>query len=218
MVIRTANISDIDFIIEAIVGADKSGTEVLSYCRIFDISINDLLNALRLIIEENLGGFEISLDSFKIAEIEDKPVGAVASWIEGANGVSSGIRKLSAFSFVFPRNRMELSKENLSTVSHLTIDRTEGALQIESVYTHPSYRGKGIAGKLITSHLDDRKHANPGLELAQIQVMKENQSAVNAYLKMGFEIVASKTSDIAGITLLLPGKTKLMLEKKLDRQ
>jgi ribosomal protein S18 acetylase RimI-like enzyme len=217
MVIRTATVPDIDFLVEAIIQADKSGTEVSSYCRIFGLSEEELRKSLSQIVPENIGGFEISLDSFKIAEIGYKPVGAVASWIEGAAGIASGIRKLSAFSLVFPRRHMEIAKGNLALISELSIDRMAGTLQIESVYTDSYYRGQGISEKLISCQIDEFKLIHPEIETVQIQVMGENYFAIQAYQRMGFEITYVKTSDIPDITRLMPGRTKLMLEKKISK-
>jgi len=148
-----------------------------------------------------------------VAEINDKPAGAVAAWIEGKDGLSSGIRKLSALSFVLSRRTIELSKSNLATVSEVSIQREKGTLQIESVFTDSPYRGQGIAGNLINKHITEFRKSNPLLEKAQIQLMNENVAAIKAYQKIGFEIAENKTSNNPDITNLLPGKTKLMLQK-----
>jgi ribosomal protein S18 acetylase RimI-like enzyme len=213
MLIRQADITDLDFIVESIIQSDKSGSGSISYCRIYNISEQQLADALKLILIENLGGFEISLNCFKVAEMDGSPVAAVAAWIEGMDGIASGSMKLSAFSFVFPRDNISYSKGNLAIISETTIEREVGTLQLEAVYTDAAYRRQGIACKIIESHIARFKNNHPQIQKSQIQVMKENFSAVNAYLKMGFKIAAERTSRNPKILKLLPGRTRLMLEK-----
>ena len=62
-------------------------------------------------------------------------------------------------------------------------------------------------------HITEFRKSNPLLEKAQIQLMNENVAAIKAYQKIGFEIAENKTSNNPDITNLLPGKTKLMLQK-----
>jgi ribosomal protein S18 acetylase RimI-like enzyme len=217
MLIRKADITDLDFIVESIIQSDKSGSELISYCRIYNIAEQRLAEALRSILPENLGGFDISLNCFRVAVIDGQTMSAAAAWVEGMDGIASGKRKLSAFSMVFPRDLINYSKDHLAILSDITIEREIGTLQLEAIYTDASYRRQGIASKIIESHIIALKTNYPQIQKAQIQVMKENNSAVNAYRKMGFTIAEERTSQNREILKLLPGATKLLLEKDITK-
>jgi ribosomal protein S18 acetylase RimI-like enzyme len=214
MLIRTAALTDIDFIAEAIIGADKSGTGVSSYCRIFEIPEDILRRSIKLILAEDFDGFDIGMKCFRIAEIDHDHAGAVSSWIEGMDGIASGTKKLSAFSFVLKGKNSNL-KNNLEIISEISIAREPGTLQLESVFTRSQFRGLGIAGKLINHHIELCRSAFPSVQKAQIQVMQENEVAVRTYQNLGFEIKETKTSGNPHITEFLPGRKKLMLEKSI---
>lgn len=68
IIIRKATLLDIDFLIEAIIAAEKSGTDILSYSTIFDLTERDVQNMLRNVLEKNVTGCELSPCNFLIAE------------------------------------------------------------------------------------------------------------------------------------------------------
>ncbi|MBK7028862.1 MAG: GNAT family N-acetyltransferase [Bacteroidales bacterium] len=216
MIIRSAVAEDIEFLVEAIIQADMSGSGRSSYGRIFGISDEVLRKCLTSMLLEGLDGFEISLGSFRVCEKEGKPVAAVSGWVEALNGVSSGVIKMSAFNFLLPRGTLVSSRENLKVASEISLEREASTLQIESVYTHPEFRGLGIAGKLIDFIISEEKFLHPALEKVQVQLMKENHSALNAYLKLGFQVSHEITSGNVYICEILPGRTKVLMEKRLS--
>ncbi len=93
MIIRKANTADIPFLSRAIREAEKGGTYVLSYCRIFGITEDELDKLLLDMLAEDLEGQEICISGFRIAEIDGQPVAAVCGWIEAESGMSSGMLK-----------------------------------------------------------------------------------------------------------------------------
>ena len=66
IIIRQAEISDIDFIIEAILEADRSDTDRISYCTIFNLSRVEFRKILREILIEDIQGSELCLSDFLV--------------------------------------------------------------------------------------------------------------------------------------------------------
>src|SRR5688572_18410769 len=83
---RKAQPKDINFIIEAILESERSGTDVLSWSRILSISETETAELVRNILEEEIEGQEWHLPSFYIAESDGRPAAALSAWIESANG------------------------------------------------------------------------------------------------------------------------------------
>ena len=80
---RDANVEDIDFLVEAIVNAEKGHRDILPYCALFNIPEDELSSVLKKIFRENITDFDFSLRNFMIAEHEGCPVAAYAGWVEG---------------------------------------------------------------------------------------------------------------------------------------
>ncbi|MFW5719616.1 MAG: N-acetyltransferase family protein [Candidatus Dojkabacteria bacterium] len=56
-----------------------------------------------------------------------------------------------------------------------------------TVLVHADYQGKGI-GKALTLHTIREAESDTSIEIIELDVFKDNQSAVNLYLSTGFEI------------------------------
>lgn len=65
--------------------------------------------------------------------------------------------------------------------------RADGELHILSIATHPDYRGKGIATKLLAHVLD--KARQTGCSLATLEVRRGNKPAIALYERAGFKTV-----------------------------
>ena len=65
--IRQAGAEDIDFLIEAIIEAEKSGSEMISYCGIFGLSQAELIELMRKMLAEDLEGQQLCISGFAIA-------------------------------------------------------------------------------------------------------------------------------------------------------
>ena len=97
ILIRNADISDIQFVIETIVQAEKGNGENISYCKLFNINEIEFREALKKILEAGINNFEFSLKNFKVALANRKKVGVYGAWLEGLDGIPSGMLKISAF-------------------------------------------------------------------------------------------------------------------------
>ena len=150
--IRQAGAEDIDFLIEAIIEAEKSGSEMISYCGIFGLSQAELIELMRKMLAEDLEGQQLCISGFAIACVDGEAVATCCSWIEGTYGISSSIITGSLLGEYLPAANFKegLSKNEIMKGIH--IERTKGCLQIESVYTLAAFRGKGLIRKLIQHH------------------------------------------------------------------
>ncbi|PIP77706.1 MAG: hypothetical protein COW85_07645, partial [Ignavibacteria bacterium CG22_combo_CG10-13_8_21_14_all_37_15] len=74
LVVRNATPLDINFVIETIIEADKSGTPMSSACNILNLSEEEYKGILKDILNENIEGQEFSLSGFLIAELDGKPI------------------------------------------------------------------------------------------------------------------------------------------------
>lgn len=214
--IRRATPKDIDFLTEAIIAAEKSGSQMpVSYTSIFSLTDNETKNLLKAALEEEIEGQELCHLHFLIAEMDGQSAATCASWVEGADGVSSGQIKANILFHLLGNEKWSKAAEALKAVAETNIERSTGAAQIESVYTRPEYRGRGLMARIIEAHLKQQKQSYPSLEKAQVILLKNNTSAVNAYRKAGFEQVAERTGTHPLLSSLLPCPIKIMMERSV---
>jgi GNAT superfamily N-acetyltransferase len=213
--IRNAADSDIEFIIETIIQAEKGNSNSISYCKLFNIDETEFRNALKQILKENIPNFEFSLGNFKIAESNGKRIGAYGAWFEGEDGISSGILKISAMKSLLDKENIVHYKLSAQVADEISIRRQPGTIQFESIYIIEEYRGKNIGIMLVQALLDDLMEKHPEVEKACVQVIKQNAVSLQAHLKYGFQIIEEKTSLNPQITAFFSGNTRVLMEKKL---
>jgi ribosomal protein S18 acetylase RimI-like enzyme len=212
---RRATIQDSDLIIEAIIAAEKSNSDLLSYAAIFNISEEEVADLLKRALDEEIEGQEICASHFLIAEIDGKPAATCASWIEAKNSVSSGQLKANILFQLLGKEAWDRAAERLKAVSETNIERSEGAAQIESVYTKTEFRGRKLTSMLIDQHFRLHKEEKFAPTKAQVILLKNNTSAANAYRKLGFEEVVERAGTSPLLQSLLPYPVKIMMEKRL---
>ncbi|MCC8062773.1 MAG: GNAT family N-acetyltransferase [Rikenellaceae bacterium] len=74
---------------------------------------------------------------------------------------------------------------------------------IEMLFVHPSYRGRGIGSRLV-------RHAVAQLGCTRVDVNEQNEQAVGFYERMGFAVESRSETDAEGfpypiLHLVLPG-------------
>lgn len=212
--VRPATAADKAFVITAIIEAEKSGSDVISYCGVFGINVSALRKLLEDILDEDIAGQELCLDSFLIAEVEGKPAAALAAWVEGAEGAASGLIKSNMLVYYIGADAMLAALPAIELVAKANIERAHGALQIESVYVTPEQRGKGLTRHLIEAQMKRWSECGFAFEKVQIILMDNNVAAKNTYEKMGFTVVKSQTVHDPEIHRMLPGATKILMERK----
>ena len=211
--IRLAGLNDIDFIVEAIIEAEKSGTDHCGFSTSFGLSEEETKSYLRGMLEEEIDGCEFSLDSFLIYEIDGTPVAAVAGWIEGDNSSDqpSSILKSNLIGYYLPKKNIEVAASLSQYINDLQIERTKGTLQIEYVYCRADYRGKGITKSLIQSHINKFN-----VEFAEVQVFGNNENAMALYQKLGFIVKSESVSNLPDIIDYFPSNKKILFNKKIN--
>ena len=209
---RTAIEADADFITEAITEAEKSGTEIFSYARIFDLSNEQATALIKSAVLENIPGQELCLSGFIIAEIDGEPAGAVCSWIEAEDDIPSSVLKANIL-YYFLGKKATIQADKISEIiDPLFIPRDPGTLQIESVYVRNKYRGMGVSMELILEHIKQNISNGKKFSKVQVQLAETNKAAKSAYQKLGFIEHTRKNSIAADVLKYLPSNTKIMME------
>lgn len=211
--IRPATLKDIDFLIETIIQAEKSGTDKLGLATLFNLTEQEVRSYLYTILEEEIDGCELSISSFMIAEYDGECVAAVGGWKEGDNedGQPSGVLKANLIGFYFPQESITFAKSKTDIIKDIQIDRSWGTYQIEYVFVEDKHRGGNLAAKLINAHIDKAKECTS----CYVQVFGDNQTAINSYKKNGFGIENTVTSKNKEIGSFLPYFQKILMKKNI---
>ena len=216
IVVRRATAADRNFLIQAIIEADKSGTDKSSYCSLLNINEEELAVLLNNIFEYELDGFEFCDNAFCVLEYESLPVGTCASWVENIDGSPSWQNRMLSI-------RSEASKESLDhmlSLQHLVEgvmpSRTPLSMQIESVYIAPSFRGKNLFNKMVEFHHQEALLLLSSLNSLELMVYDNNIAAINSYIKSGFEIIQQTKSTSPELKNIFPSDGMLLLSKKIN--
>ena len=150
--IRRAKKEDQAFLILSIIEADKSSTNICSYCKLLEIEELEFKQFLHEIFEEEITGFEFSIEAFVVVEYDGKPIAASASWIESEEGLPSWQLRMVALRTVLPAIHITNLLAKSAICNTINIKRSEGTLQIESVFIGSEHRGKELLKKMIDFH------------------------------------------------------------------
>ena len=213
--IRKAEINDVDFLIDTIINAEKSGTDKLSYAGIFEINEAEVRSILKNILPENIEGQELCISSFLIVEIDGELAGACASWIEGDTGMPSSIIKANLIYNYFGKERILNANEKSVMLKALHIEREKGTLQFESAYVKDKFKGNGISNKMMLAHVGNYLKIYPDITKAQIIMVKTNDKALLAHQKLGFKIVKEVFVDDDKILEILPSNRLILIESNI---
>jgi len=208
--IREATLKDVDFIVNAIIEAEKSGSEILSYSTVFNLSEKQLREMFHDILLEEIDGCEFSITSYLVAEIDNKVVATVGSWIEHKEAPSSFI-KSNLLNYFLPKSSVLYASSKAKITSELFIEHIEGALSLVIVYVSPEHRGHKLFELLTNEHIN----RNEGVKELAIQVMANNIYAIRSYERYGFKKFLSKKSENEKILQFLPFNEKLLMKKQL---
>src|ERR1035437_9586730 len=124
---RDATKDDVDFIVEAIIEAEKSGSRILSYSRVFNLSEKELKSIFRLMLLEEIYGCEFSISSYIVAETENIVVGTIGAWVERKEQPSFMI-KSNLLMFFLPESSILYASKAAKITSELIIDHVKDAL------------------------------------------------------------------------------------------
>jgi ribosomal protein S18 acetylase RimI-like enzyme len=214
--IRNAIPADKPFLATAIIAAEKGNSDICALCRLFDLTEAELETLLPGMIDAENETGEFSLTSFLIAEHEGRPVGAVAGWVEAVeNAMPSGRVKANLIQFFFPKESL-IKAYAKSIANDLKIDRSKNTLQVEYLYVAEQHRSMGIAASLISELVRRTEKNYPGVKRAELQVFKNNSTAIRLYENLGFTLRETVISFNDEITRYFPCNEKLLLEKMLN--
>jgi ribosomal protein S18 acetylase RimI-like enzyme len=213
--IEKATLEDKNFLVKAILEADKSFTNTSSYSQLLEMSENELVSVFHELFEEELEGCEFGHESFAIARIDGENAGTCASWIEGASGLPSWQLRTTALFCSVPSKNMNRLKQNTETFSSINLPRTPGSLQIESVYIEPQFRGKGVFLELLNFHINFTLKQGFDFNIVELLTYNSNVIAEAAYRKVGFEKVQSSHSEHPQIKNFYPSDGMTLWQKKV---
>lgn len=209
--VRTANISDVDFIVEGIIEAEKGGESIIPIQAIFNLTLEELKTHLKNFLLEDIIDCEYSLPAYKICEYNGERAGCLSSWIEGENGLESALIKMNCWLTVLPRERINETIENLKKVNNCNIERKKNYLQIEYLYIRKEFRKKGLH-KHILIHCVNEVLDKPELQGWQFFLFQENTLSYNFFLNRGLTIRESLSIPDELVGVFFGHKTKLSLE------
>lgn len=224
---RRATIDDKDFLVKAIINAEKSGTDKFGLAELLELSEEQMATYLSDMMEEEIEGSEFNPSNFIVACYQEMPVATFGGWIEGYNedNLPSSVLKSNLFSYYLPKENISIMGKKIECMSDFHIDRERGTYQLEYAYTEPEHRGKGLLGSIINIHIFDYQQLTPPLphtqhpnalrKTIQIQLVENNISAYNLYAKCGFVVKKRVESENEIIKKSFPGHVKLLMEKTL---
>lgn len=212
---RQAQDSDIPFLVETVISAEKSGTSIIGLSKIFCIEELELRKYLTQMFEEGIDGCEFSLSSFIVAEFRGLPIAAFGGWIEGENedNMPSSVLKSNLLGYFLPKKNIAHLYDIMNVLKDIQIEREINTHQLEYGFVTTEHKGKGIIGKIIEKHLEKVYNQHEHGIKSYVQVFENNISAIRAYQKAGYRIVKRVESKNNQILAYLPYHTKLLMEK-----
>ncbi len=208
---RTAELKDISFLVEAIIQAEKSGTDILSYTTLFGLSESKARVLLADMLEEEVEDCDLALSGFMIAEYEGYPVATLNAWLEGKDGLPSTTIKGNLLSFYLPKEAIVKAQSLNELFSDLSIEHISGSLCFGPAYVVPEHEGALLLVKLC--QLQIRKHSD-ALE-AYCPIFSNNLSSIQNFKLQNFKVFKEYISHNEEIKNLLPSNKKLLMYKKL---
>ena len=209
---RKAVETDIDFITEAIIHAEMSGSTILPYTAIFGLSELETKSLIKSVMDEEIEDQEWYLPNFHILEVNKQAACCLSAWIEGRNGIGSGLLKAQAMAWIMGEKWTEASGK-LTCLKSTQLPRIQQSLQLECIYTKKEFRGQGLASKLLEYCIEVSATSPNKPKMAEIQLLANNESALRSYTKCGFLFRAEATSTDPEILNLLAHHTRVSLTK-----
>lgn len=215
-IFRQANTGDIPFLVDTIIGAEKSGTDILSYTTIFGLAEPEAKEYLTKMLLEEVDGCELSVSSFFVAEIYNQVVAALSSWVEGAEGLSSSELKGNLLSYILPGVCIQRAASVNSIVNQVHIDYIPGTMQKGAGYVIKDYRNRKLFGILTYKLIDHLLDLHPNVKQVYTQVFGCNIPAIRANEKIGFSIVRRIKAEDDRILKYLPSNVKVVMKKEIN--
>ena len=215
--IRKASLKDVPFLVNTIIEAEKSGTEIFTYSTIFGLSEDESRKYITDMLLEEIDGCELSISGFLLAEKDNQVAAAVGAWVEGYEGVPSSILKGNLLSYTLPKACIEKAMCLNNLVKELHLEYIDNTIQIGLVYVSESFRGKGLANFLIEEQIKQLLQVSPGIKESYVQVFGDNKAAIKSYQKSGFKIISEKRAVSKEIINYFPSDSKVLMKRELNQ-
>ena len=214
-IFRNATINDVPFLVDTIIEAEKSGTDILTYSTVFGLSEDETRKYIAEMLLEEVDGCELSISSFLVAENERQVVAAVGAWIEGIEGISSSVLKGNLLNYTLPKKCIESAIALNTMFRELHIEYIPDTIQIGLVYVSSAFRGMNLVSLLIDEQVARLKQLKPGISEIYVQVFGNNVPAIKAYEKANFKIQFAKESVNKDILKYMPADKKIQMKCEL---
>ncbi|MGD0947505.1 MAG: hypothetical protein ABSA52_08745 [Candidatus Binatia bacterium] len=211
---RQGTLQDVDFITQAILEAERSGTPRAMYESVFGLSEPEVRALLRAILDQDVPVCELCCGSFVLACDGPTPVGALATWVEGEEGPSNLLRATLLVEQL-GTTRWAQAQAPLRLVAEVDIPRQAGTLQIESIFVPAAQRGRRITGAMIAYALAECRRTHPTVRRAQVLTVLENVASGNALRHAGFAVKSRASSQNPELGRWFPGSGRLLWERDL---
>ncbi|MBN1414272.1 MAG: GNAT family N-acetyltransferase [Bacteroidales bacterium] len=214
-IFRKATINDIPFLVDTIIEAEKSGTDILSYSTIFGLTEEEVRKYLANMLAEEVDDCELSVSSFIIAESQNKIAGAASAWIEGRDGIPSSTIKGNLINYSFPEESIKRASRLHRLIHELNIDYLPNTIVLAAGYVKPEFRGRSLLTILLKKQIEDLSKQGKRVDAVYTQIFESNIPSIKSVEKLGLKIVLRKESSNEEITKYLPSNKKLFLRKEL---
>ncbi len=188
LVFRKATPADLPFLITAVKAAEKLGTASCTYQKIFLLSVAEVDALLKQALSIESGGYQLALSTFFVYARDGVPIACCSSWVEAADGVSSGFKLAAVLTDLLGFEKWLDAKDAIKAFAAATPQRTAGALQMETFYVEQSCRGRGLTERIINSVICCFDPVVTSAKIAEITMFERNSDALRAYQKAGFHI------------------------------
>ena len=212
---REATVEDIPFLVETVVEAERSGSDIIGLAKTFHIDELDLRKYLTQIFEE-IDGCEFSVSSFFIAEYEGLPVAALGGWIEGKNenDLPSFILKSNLLSYILPKENFSQLYKVSEIIKDIQIEREPRTHQLEYGYVKPEHRGKGLLVNLVEKLLERAKLQDKLVKKSYGRILENNIFSIKMLQNSGYKIVKRFESKHPEILNYMPHNVILLMTRE----
>ncbi len=210
--VRQAEVKDIPFVIDAVCESEKSGSDIISSCKVFNFTEEKFREILAEILEQDIEHYDYYLSGFIVAELDGVSIGALGSWIEGAENTVSGILKATSLFPYLDKSSIKTISANTKIVKGLSFNREKGTLQLEHGYVVEKYRRQGVFSKLLAENIKRNYKKHGGFEKVQGILFKDNYKSFNAHSKFGYYVAEEKVVDDPDIYNFFPYNKKVLME------
>jgi GNAT superfamily N-acetyltransferase len=199
-----ATVDHSQFLARAILAASRSQLDRGPFDIAFQIDETELLDILEwTVLSDHVSNCHFS--KFLVAEIDGKPIGALAAFDPGEAGLLPlGAALADAYSGLgYDEAGLPAAMARIEAMNTCLPPAKQGTWIIEWVAVEPPHRGLGVCGQLMERIL--AMGADRGLRRAQISTYIGNDSATAAYEKAGFQVETRRRDQQFNGLLGVPG-------------